>query len=66
MGRRLRRIALVSLMVAAAVLAPVALPIRMVVMHLRRETARTEQVVHEQRTSALRPAQTASVRSPRA
>lgn len=45
MGRRIRRGALVSLMVAAALVAPVALPIRMVVLHLRRDTARTEFVV---------------------
>ena len=37
--------ALVSLMILAAVVAPVALPIRIVVMHLRRDTAKTESVV---------------------
>jgi hypothetical protein len=58
MGRRLRRGALVALMVLAAVVAPVALPIRMVVLHLRRETKRTEFVLREERTSPIRLPQT--------
>ena len=45
MGMRLRRLALVTLMILAALVAPVALPIRIVVMHLRRDTAKTEFVI---------------------
>jgi len=44
-GRQIRRIVLVALMILAAVVAPVALPIRIVVLHLRRDTAKTEFVV---------------------
>jgi hypothetical protein len=50
----LRRIALVTLMVLAALVAPVALPIRMVVLHLRREPKTTEFVVREDQTSPIR------------
>jgi hypothetical protein len=40
MARQIRRVALVALMLLAAIVAPVALPIRIVVMHLRRDTAK--------------------------
>jgi hypothetical protein len=53
MARRIRRVALVSLMVLAAVLAPVAVPIRILVLHLRRETTRTEFVVRDERARVL-------------
>jgi hypothetical protein len=44
-GRQLRRTALVVLMMFAAVVAPIALPIRIIVLHLKRETPKTEFVV---------------------
>jgi len=50
-GRSLRKTALVALMILAAVAAPVALPIRMIVALRRRETSRTEQVVRPDRTT---------------
>ena len=45
MGRQIRRMALVFLMIFAALVAPIALPIRIVVLHLKRDTAKTEFVV---------------------
>lgn len=50
-GRSLRKTALVALMILAAVAAPVALPIRMIVALRRRETTRTEQVVRPDRAT---------------
>ena len=58
MGSRIRRIALVTLMVLAAVVAPIAVPIRMVVLYLRREAKRTEFVVRDERRSDLELPQT--------
>ncbi len=54
----MRRFALVALMILAAIIAPVALPIRMIVVHLRRETSRTEFVVREERRTDLELPQT--------
>jgi hypothetical protein len=58
-GRRLRRIALVVLMAFATLIAPIAVPIRIVVLALRRESKKTEFVVREDRSSPLRLAKTA-------
>ncbi len=58
MGRRMRRIALVALMVLAAIVAPVALPIRIIVIHLQRETKKTEFVVRQERRTDLELPQT--------
>ncbi len=58
MGRRVRRGVLVALLVLAAVVAPVALPIRIVVLHLRRETKKTEFVVLQERADSIRLPQT--------
>jgi hypothetical protein len=44
-GRQVRRAALVVLMIFAALVAPIALPIRIIVLHLKRETPKTEFVV---------------------
>jgi len=44
-GRKIRHTALVLLMILAAVVAPIALPIRIIVLHLKRETPKTEFVV---------------------
>jgi hypothetical protein len=58
-GRRPRRIALVVLMAFAALVAPIAVPIRIVVLALRREPKKTEFVVREDRSSPLRLPKTA-------
>jgi hypothetical protein len=48
---RIRRVALVALMVLAAVVAPIAVPIRMIVLQRRRVPTRTEFVVRDERRS---------------
>jgi hypothetical protein len=48
-GRRIRKVTLVTLMVLAAAVSPIAVPIRIVVLHLRRDTARTEFVARDER-----------------
>ena len=53
-GWRLRRFALVALMLFAALVAPIALPIRILVERVRRDTRRTEQVVRHEVRSAWR------------
>jgi hypothetical protein len=53
-GRGLRRVALVALMLFAALVAPIALPIRILVERVRRDTRRTEQVVRQEVWSAWR------------
>ncbi|HEY7756063.1 MAG TPA: hypothetical protein VID69_07545 [Actinomycetota bacterium] len=53
MARRIRRYALVSMMILAAVVAPIAVPIRIVVLHLRRETSRIEFVARDERRAAV-------------
>ena len=52
-GRRLRKAALVTLMLFAAVVAPVALPIRILVERVRRDTRKTEQVVRQETRAEL-------------
>ena len=47
-GRGFRKVALVALMLMAAVAAPVALPIRMLIARRQRPTETTEQVVRRQ------------------
>jgi archaellin len=51
-ARGLRKLALVAIMLVAAVAAPVALPIRMLIARRQRPTATTEQVVRRQDASA--------------
>ena len=50
-ARNVRKAALVALMILAAVVAPVALPIRMIIARRQRETIRTEQVVRTDRVA---------------
>ena len=45
---RIRKAALVALMILAAILAPIAVPIRMLVLRRRRDGARTEFVVRHE------------------
>jgi hypothetical protein len=52
-GRRLRKVALVTLMLFAAVVAPIALPIRILVERVRRDTRKTEQVVRQETRAGL-------------
>ena len=52
-GRRLRKAALVTLMLFAAVVAPVALPIRILVERVRRDTRKTEQLVRQETRAGL-------------
>ncbi|HEU4527935.1 MAG TPA: hypothetical protein VFT80_08405 [Actinomycetota bacterium] len=52
-GRSLRRIALVAMFAAAAVAAPVALPIRMLIARRQRPIQTTEQVVRLDRAVPL-------------
>ncbi|MGA9159884.1 MAG: hypothetical protein WB297_03315 [Actinomycetota bacterium] len=59
MGRRIRRIALVVLMILAALVAPIAVPIRIVVLHLKRDQNKTGFVVREERSSPLQLPETA-------
>jgi hypothetical protein len=53
-GGRIRRLALVTLMVLAAVVAPIAVPIRVIRGQRRREVRKTEFVVRSERAAALR------------
>jgi hypothetical protein len=41
------------MMILAAVVAPIAVPIRIVVLHLRRETSRIEFVARDERRAAV-------------
>jgi len=54
-GRQIRRVALVVLMILAALAAPVALPLRIVVLKRRREVAKTEFVVRHVAPSGFLP-----------
>ena len=51
--------ALVVLMAVAALVAPIAVPIRIVVLHLKRDRNKTEFVVREERSSRLQLPETA-------
>jgi hypothetical protein len=51
---RIRRLALVALMILATLVAPIAVPIRLVRLQRRREARRTEFVVRDRGASALR------------
>jgi hypothetical protein len=53
-GMTLRKLALVVLMLFAAVVAPIAIPIRMVVELVKRDTAKTEQTVQRETRSLQR------------
>jgi hypothetical protein len=53
-GGRIRRLALVTLMVLAALVAPIAVPIRVFRGQRRREPRKTELVVHAERSAAPR------------
>lgn len=55
MGRKIRRIALVVLMAFAALVAPLALPIRIIVLKRRREVPKTEFVLREVTTGLPQP-----------
>jgi hypothetical protein len=50
---RIRRYALVTMMILAAAVAPIAVPIRIVVLHLRRDTSRIEFVVRDDRRTPI-------------
>ena len=53
-GRSIRKLALVALMLFAAVVAPIALPIRMVVELMRKDVRKTEQIVRQDARAAYR------------
>jgi hypothetical protein len=55
-----RKAALVALMILSALVAPIAVPIRIVVLHLRRESKKTEFVVRDERVSDLELPETVS------
>jgi hypothetical protein len=50
---RVRKATVIALMILSVLVAPIAVPIRMVVVHLRRESKKTEFVVREDRRSRL-------------
>lgn len=54
-GRQIRRVALVVLMMFAALVAPLALPLRIVVLKRRREIPKTEFVVRHVTPGRLLP-----------
>ncbi len=47
-GRTFRKMVLVTIMLLAAIVAPIALPIRMLFERLKRDSAKTEQVVRRE------------------
>jgi hypothetical protein len=53
-GRTFRKVVLVAMMLLAAVVAPIALPIRMLVERVKRDTAKTEQVVRRESRAVRR------------
>lgn len=53
-GRSIRKLALVALMLFAAVVAPIALPIRMIVELRRKDVRKTEQIVRQDALAAYR------------
>ena len=57
---RIRKAALVALMILAAMVAPIAMPIRMLVLRRRRDGARTEFVVRHERHFELELPETAA------
>ena len=59
MPGRIRRIAFVVLMILAALVAPIAVPLRMIVLQRRRVPTRTEFVVRDERPNALGRPETA-------
>jgi hypothetical protein len=51
-GRTFRKVALVVMMLFAAIVAPIAIPIRMIVELVKRDSAKTEQIVLRETRSA--------------